>query len=108
MGDVGGDKSFGHVMQARQRNMLATRAQCSDCAVHRGMAQHSFESLANRRKDHSWKFRILREAPERCREFFSIFLSWSSRARRALIQHALQQPLLLRDRRFYLPPNRRL
>ena len=108
VGDVGGDERFGHVMQARKRNMLAAGAQCGDCAVHRGMAQHSFESLADCRKDHSRKFRILRETPGRRRESFSIFLSWSNRARRAPIQHALQPPQLLRGRRFYLPPNRRL
>src|SRR5712672_2658562 len=98
MGDVSRDQRFRYVVQPRERNMLAAGAQCGDCAVHRGMAQHSFESLADCRKDHSWKFRILLEAPERRRGSFSVFLSWSSRALSARIQRALPPPLLLLGR----------
>src|SRR6266404_1126946 len=105
--DVRGDHRFCDVVQTGQRNMLAARAQCGDCAVHRRMAQHSFKPLADCRKDHSRKVRILGGSPTRRRGFSSEFRWWSSPARQARTRRGRPRPPPLRGQQSGLPANRR-
>ena len=48
-----GDERFGDIMQSGNGDQLAAGAQCRERRFHRRMAQHTFQSFADGRKDHA-------------------------------------------------------
>jgi len=84
----------------------ARRTQCAIARPSRD-GQHSFESLADCRKDHSWKFRFSPGAGTLSRDFFSDFCRGVAGHDRPDTTRP-QRPSTSSRRRFYLPPNRRL
>src|SRR5580692_3643519 len=79
--DIGRYKRFGHVVQTGYGNAIGARAQGRECAFHRRMAQHTFQSFSDCGENHSWGVKNPRERLVLRRESFVEFPWWSSRVR---------------------------
>ena len=65
------DKTFRHVMKARDGDMTRASAQSGQRALHRLMAKQGLQSFADSRKYHAWVIRIPRARCAPLREFSS-------------------------------------